>query len=369
MAVNVNIGGNGRTAHATIIEGGSSSRYRPVGLAVYTQKHDIEYYDTVFATDVAGATNLALDGTSYVADTEDVHNGIDNAYWTASATVGTWTFNSAAQAHTGTNSIDATATVNGDVARFDAGASIVPSEYEYLEGWIYITGSGTGGGTKSINVQLYDSSNNPIGGSRNIVDYVNIDTLNSWQQFQIPLLDFGLNLGGDLDRLDIVIVNTSGQPIDFYLDDMRFTETGGRSFKVISPDDTHLNVYTLDLTIVDGTTVTGTDAFNPVGFGFGSALTTGLLFRVFVEGSKNKEYVVKTNADFLSFPGASLNLVAGNGTNGIMKLRFQYPAPLELNHTVDDRMELIVRDDLSGLTSMVAAAGTTRLYKPDGGGL
>lgn len=366
MSISVNIGGNGRTAHATIIEGGSDSRKRPVGLAVYTEKYDVEYFQPVEASDIDGSVSLNIDGTAFPADTDNVHNGIDTVYWTASATAGTWVFNSVTQAHTGTNSIDGTATVNGSIARFDRASSINPSDYEFLSGWVYISAAATGGGTKSLNVQLYNSANAAIGASVDIYNYVDTTTLNTWLEFKIPMVAFGTNLGNDLDRLDLVIINTAGQPFDFYLDDLQFTEVGGRAYTIRADQGTHTNVYALELTFLDNTTVVGTNQLNPLGFGFGSALAAGLLFRMQVGAVLTLEKSLKTNADILSFPGAELNFLAGNGTTAIMKATLPFRVPVELNHTIDDYLRITVRDDLSGLLDLKFAAATTLIYDPQG---
>ena len=366
MSISVNIGGNGRTAHATIIEGGSESRKRPVGLAVYTDSYNVEYYRPVEASDVSGSTSLNVDGTAFPADTDNVHNGIDTAYWTASATVGTWVFNSVTQAHTGTNSIDGTATVNGSIARFDRASSINPTDYEFLGGWIYISAAATGGGTKALNVQLYNSANAAIGASVDIYNYVDTTTLNTWQEFKIPMIAFGTSLGNDLDRLDLVVINTAGQPFDFYLDDLQFAEVGGRAFTIEADQGTHTNIYSLELTFVGTTTVTGTNQLNPLGFGFGSALPVGIRFGIKVGSFLTLERDLKTNADILSFPGADLKFLAGNGTTAIMKATLPFRVPVELNHTIDDYLRITVRDDLSGLLDLKFAAATTLIYDPQG---
>ena len=168
MSAKFEITGGGRNKTASVVQGGTPNRDRPTGLVVYSDDYEVRNYEGIFATDIDGNTNLAIDGTAYPAQEDNIHNGIDNAYWTASATSGTWTFNSATQAHTGTNSISGTATVNGNVARFDRASSIDPTDYIRLEGWIYISSAGTGGGTKALNVQLYNSSNVALNGAVNI---------------------------------------------------------------------------------------------------------------------------------------------------------------------------------------------------------
>ena len=63
--------------------------------------------------------------------TDGIHDGTDTALWTASALSGTWTFNSTFTGtgwpSNGTQSIDATATVNGDQALFTRASAILGS--------------------------------------------------------------------------------------------------------------------------------------------------------------------------------------------------------------------------------------------------
>jgi len=89
-------------------------------------------------TNATYGQEMAQDGSA--SGTPDkVHNGTDDALWTASAISGTWVFDSTDQAHTGTKSIDATATVNDSVAQFAKGSDLTISSYNSITGWIYAT--------------------------------------------------------------------------------------------------------------------------------------------------------------------------------------------------------------------------------------
>ena len=366
MSARVLVGGNGKHSYADMIEGGTGSRQRPNGLAVYSNPYEVETYAQTYAVDTDGSPSMNIDGTAFPANTDNIHNGTDTAYWTASATVGTWTFNSAAQAFSGTLSIDGTATVNGDIAQFDRATSIDPADYIRLKGAAYISGSGTGGGTKALTIQFYNSSNVAVGSSVNLYNYINTATLNSWQEFVIPLSDFG-NIGNDVDRLDLTVINTSGQPIDFYLDELYVEGSGGRTFKILPINNELTRIYELEMTVVDqhgGTAATAFD-LTPTNFGWISALTEGLEFSRDASPFEPVSFTINNNIDFITLPGVHLIPEFADATNGVFKVKFSYSVPLELNPLTNDCIAFTVRDDLSGITSLTFGASATVIRKPD----
>lgn len=366
MSARVLIGGNGRHTYADLIEGGTSARRRPSGLSVYSSNYEVETYFQTYATDVDGSTLMNIDGTAFAPTVENVHNGTDNAYWTASATAGTWTFNSATQAHSGSFSIDGTATANGSIARLDAAAPIDPADFIQFVGSAYISGSGTGGGTKSLTLQFYNSSNVAVGNAVNLYAYVNINSLNAWQDFAIDLGDFGV-LGNDVDRLDLTVINTNGQAVDFYLDDMFISSAGGREFKLIPIEGELTKIYEIEMTLVGAHGATAATAFdlNPNGFGFGAALTEGLVFTRNISGFVSRSVTLMDNKGFAIIPGFKFEPVFADATNGVMKAKFTYSQPLELNPLTGDNISLVVQDDLSGITSLTFGASATVVRKPD----
>lgn len=364
MAVNMNITGGGQNKTATVFEGGTPNRFRPTGLVTYTEPFEITNYEGIFATDADGNNNLAIDGTAFPALEDGVHNGGDTAYWTPTASVGTWDFASGTQANTGSASISGTATTNGATARFDRASSIDPADYVRLEGFIYIDSEGTGGGTKALNIQLYDSANTPLNGVINIYDYITLSNTGVWQQFQIPLSVFG-DIGNDVDRLDLIVTNTSGQPVDFYLDDIMFSSQGGREFFIRPFGGELTKVYALELVITATDSTTRDNDVNPLGFGFGSSLTQGIVFKRNQVGYPEQAFPLLTNLSMLSFPGADMTFLVGDGTTAAMKLRLPYNVPLELNNLNDDYLSLIVQDDLSSNISITFSAVAATVRKPD----
>jgi hypothetical protein len=91
----------------------------PGGLVVYSEPRKVFVPEIRFFAAASGAIDMNIDPTGSGTD-ENIHNGLDNTYWTASNLVGAnFVFNSTDQANGGTQSIDATATVNNDAALFE----------------------------------------------------------------------------------------------------------------------------------------------------------------------------------------------------------------------------------------------------------
>ena len=154
--------------------------------------------------------------------------GIIQQIWNGDDTL--WTFSvissipadfviSAAQNHTpgGTNSLNFTDSEDDDIAQFYKGSLINLSDYNSLQGWIYITSWGAGD-----DIQFYGyntTTDSVVGTPVNLSDYVVETTLNSWQMFDIPLTDMGLQFSTvDAFRMQMI---GAGDPPSGYIDDIK----------------------------------------------------------------------------------------------------------------------------------------------------
>lgn len=362
MAVGFNIEGHTRGITAAVQRGDTVARERPNGLVVYSSPYEIPNYTPITAVDVDGLSNLGIDGTVFAASELNVHNGTDAVYWAATATTGSWVFNSIDQAFTGTKSISGVSTVDGDTARFD-GTIFNPNNYISLNFRVYISQFNSTG-TKSVNVQLYTSSNTATGGTVNLLEYVLPSQEGVWQLASVPLSAFG-DLGTDVARLDIVVGNTQGNPIDFYLDDIQFISGGGREFRISPVDNEVCSIYTLDLVVLSTDTTTRINDINPVGFLFGAALTEGIVFKTNQINYRPFSYTLTRNFDLITFPGGSTSGVYGDGTTAMLKFTLTYPDPVELNPKTGDSLSIIVNDDLSSYGEIYFQASASTLRKPD----
>jgi len=298
----------------------------------------------------------------------NIHNGIDNVYWTGSAISGTWTFNSAAQAHAGAQSIDATATQNNQTAQIAAGAGQSLAGYVSLSGWIYITGWSFIG-TKAVNIFGWDTGTTAmVGTSVNIGDYVDTTTFNTWQQFVIPLGDMALT-GLTIDAIRIVTINTGGGPApNYYLDDVQIEQTGTPLDYFIRPSlGTWLHVDTVQISIADaytgivtvaGATENATMAGIPYDTLLGvPALTNGITYQLVQGGTVTETGIIRQLSDWLQRPNSELINTISDGTNTCFTIRHVFPHPVILKPEGLDRLRILINDDLSGLLLFRIAAG------------
>ena len=292
---------------------------------------------------------------------DKIHNGIDNSYWTASAISGTWTFNSTDQAHAGTKSIDATATVNNDIAQIAKGSSIDLSGYVAITGWIYLS-LWDDTGQKKIEVYGWDTGTSAmVGIAINLKDYIDIGALNSWQKFTIPLPDMNL-AAKSIDAIRIETIDTGiGVAPNYYLDDMQIEETTAPEEFNIKPDaNTWLHVNNLNIFLVDACASTLANATMPY-LSYNkllnmTSLTNGILYQGRLGGKIRFALPVRNIGDILMLPGSRIESCGSDGTNTFLKmfLDLKYPIILQAEH--DDKLSFMISDDLSGLIKIVISA-------------
>lgn len=283
---------------------------------------------------------------AFTGTPENVHNGIDNVYWTASALSGTWTFNSTAQAHSGTNSIDATSSNNNREAQIEAGASIDANDYNSFAGWIYITGWSTAGSAKNVELRLRLAGVD-VGVPIEISDYIDTSLFNEWQQFIIPTVDFA---SGTIDQVVIKTIDIGGGPApDYYLDDMRFEELGGFiDYTYMPPNDKIFTITNIATNFVDN--VAESAARNPLSFLGISKLANGILLRFDVANQIVLSLPVKCLYELNKF--ASVNDVETVSDGTTTHLKVTGFTEIKLNGKTRDSVTYRIQDDLSSLIDM-----------------
>jgi hypothetical protein len=195
------------------------------------ERHSMQWsWNEVYRHHVIDGTEwekgLGLSNVVAYPSAEDVHDGLDHTYWTASNIVDTsFEFNSIVRNHTpgGSQSIYYSLVGNGDVCQFRRPEGMLDlSQYSSLSGWIYVTSWGGGD-----NLQFYGwdvGSDTIVGNSVNLSAYINTGTLNAWQEFIIPLTDMALD-GESIDGIRIQAVNNPNGS----LDDIELVSAGGDS--------------------------------------------------------------------------------------------------------------------------------------------
>lgn len=324
------------------------------GLKVYTFKGVTREYGGEFLINNTYGDNMAQNGTP-LGVPDPIHDGIDSVLWTASAISGTWTFNSTAQAFAGTRSVDATATIGGDVAEFDKGSTVTAANYTSLTGYIYITSWPTAG-TKEVLIYCWDTVGGvQVGSSVDIGNFVNTSTLNSWQQFTIPLSSLSGTANFDAVRVETIDVGPQGAP-DYYLDNLQLEQAGGGGVLEYSAGPEGDNIWKVDaihISMADAFTGTVGDGTLPnipySGFFNITTLSNGINIQSKELNVTKFNFNLKDFIDIMALPLEKIFDYGGDGTNSWCSVTLKFSTPFLLYGETNDRLNVIISDDLSGL--------------------
>ena len=317
----------------------------PGGLVAYTEPRKIfEPHIQFFQAD-SGAIDMNIDASGG-GTPENIHDGGDTAYWTASALSGTWDFASTTQANGGLQSVDATATTNGDEALFEDATNIDMSVYVSLSGFIYID-SWSAVGTKEVEIRARLAGVD-VGNPVNLSDYIDTGVTGSWQGFLIPKADLGLS-GQTVDELVVKTIDTGGQPApDYYLDDLLWTGVSAAdpvTYYIRNLTGRNTLMSGMSLFMADVVTEAAALAYNT--FLAVPALTNGFQLTRQTRGEIATSISLKQLSDVIQTYGEFRIDTGGDATNRWLKIEFTFDPPVRLNE--DDFMSMTVQDDVSGL--------------------
>jgi hypothetical protein len=348
MSIKVTLSdGQGTNGEVAVVKRGEL----PSGPIVYTEQYRQGVPRTTALVNPTYGADMNQNAT--FGGTEDgIHDGTDSVLWTGSNLVGAnFVFDSTAQARAGTKSVDATATVNADEALFSRASAIDSDSYVALTGSIYITSWPTSG-TKDISLRVRLAGAD-VGNTLNLADYIDTTTFNVWEDFAIPIEDFGL-LGSNMDQFVVQTVDIGGGAApNYYLDELQWEETGGlESFAVEARADTRYSITTMTIALADAyasTLADGTHQKIPYDALLGvSALTTGIGFKLTTDDIIRFNSVFKNHMDFMGFPG-TIAQSGGDGTNTWLTYNITFDPPFVLDSRKGDKLESTIAEDLSGL--------------------
>jgi len=334
-----------------------------VGLINYTYpREEYEVINKPFLNDTYGLA-MNQNGSGIVTITENIHDGTDNTYWTASTISGSWSFDSTDENHTpaGSMSIDGTSANNNHRCRIDKGSDLDLTPYLNLTGWIFIDDWSTGGSLKDIELDFKDSGAVTVGNLVFLSGYINTTLFNEWQQFTIPLSDMGA-VNQTIRSLDVNNRDQGGgRAPNFYLDDIAITGQAAGSSDleyVISPTigtRFHLTRVKFVMRDVYSETSSGQHAFSLDGFFNEPELTNGILANIKRRGQITGSAVVKNFSEWMGFPQFENINSGSDGTNTWITFDITFKG-LVLESKYEDTFSYIIRDDLSGLIQMQAVA-------------
>ncbi len=327
-------------------------------LKTYTNKLSF-FVNNEYGADIN--QNAAAGGTPV-----KVHDGTDDTLWTASDIVGggKTTFNSTDQNHTigGSKSVKVDNSPVGDVFQFAKGSDLDCTGYVSLTVWVYVDKDWKA--NDDIIIYGWDTDTvSQVGDAVGLQSYFTWNDYDIWQKISIPLTDMGtLATSTALDALRVRIVAKEGKSPKFYLDDIQFEQTGSPITWKIEPElDTWLHIDKLMIQYADayaGTVASGTMPSIPYDAWFGvSALDSGVLYHRYSDGKIVTQGSIKQHSDLMSWSNATLSGYGSDGTNSWVSVLINFPARVVLKSELNDRLELILTENLSGLLLFRVSAG------------
>lgn len=331
------------------------------GLVVATRPLKTFEFKTVFLTNDTYGEDINQDASAG-GTPEQVHNGIDDVLWTASAIVGVkYTFNSTDVAKAGSNSIKTNNPNVNNIMQIAKGSNLTVSGYVSLSMWVYVASDwGVG---DSINIYGWDTGTGlQVGTSVNLEDYFNSGVFGVWHKITIPLSDMGL-ISGTIDALRIQnIAKTGAKSPVFYLDVIQFEQTGAPIRYEVKPDiGTWFHVTSIKRVFADVYDGTVTDGTMP-GLSYdkilGETLDVGYVYQRIKNGNIDFSVTTQSLSDILHLPNTRLESVIDDGTNVFIAIQTNLETPLILKSEDLDHLRLTIQEDLSGFLLMrIAVSG------------
>jgi len=309
-----------------------------------------------FTNDTYGA-DLNQNG-EFGGTPEHVHDGTDNAYWTASDIVdnaGKFTYNSTDQNHTdgGTKSIKTDNNDVGDIFQLAKGSDMTMSGYTAVTMWVYVDKDYKLGDV--LEFYGYDTTLTAEVGNRvDIKDYFNYLDYDVWQKITIPLTDFGgLATSTIADAFRLEIVSKEGKAPKMYFDDIQIEETGTPvKFSVEALKGTWLHVSGFQVIIADAIASTLADATMPnLAYDqiLGETLTAGIAYKRINNDVIENSATIFSISDLMSFSNAKIAGSGSDGTNTWVAITITFGDSIVLKGEDYDELSLSVADDLTGL--------------------
>lgn len=294
---------------------------------------------------------------SQVGSTENVHDGNDNTYWTATTITGhprAFNFSSTSRPHTGSQSIEITDKASdNDVFQLANDTIIDPSAYDILSGWIYVKQNWSS--EDRVLIYFYNTTTGEnANGSIDLTNYINETELGVWQKFNIPFDDFSSLNEYDAIRFSMD-VNSRDNP-EFFLDDivLQSLATSSAIFKIEPPKGKWWNVVGFGIVIVSQYDTTKTDATVPKiphnGL-LGTSLTNGITYQRQEGGEIIFSGIFKDLIDILNQHNAYITSQGDDGNYSWIKIDMNYDVPFVLKSEWNDYISFSLADDLSTLHS------------------
>ena len=294
----------------------------------------------------------------------EIHDGIDNVYWTATDIVGggKTTFNSTDQNHTtgGTKSIKNDNSPVGDIFQIDKGSDQDLTGYISISMWVYVDKDWKLG--DAVDIYGWETTGGTqVGNKVDLSDYFVYDDYDTWHKINIPLIDMGL-VGETIDSIRIEQEAAERKAPKYYLDDIQIEETGTPIIFTLKPTlGTWLRVKSLQIVVADdfvSTIANGTMPSIPYDNLLGVALNSGINYKRIENGIVISSATISKFVDFMTLSNAKITGSGGDLTNTWLALNVQFNEEVILKSENEDKMTLTINDDLSELLYLRVGVGS-----------
>lgn len=323
------------------------------GLIVYTQPMlQVSPIAVPFTNATYGVEmnqNAALTGSG-----NRIHDGLDTVLWTGSSIQGgKYTFSSGDRAFVGSTSFKTDNAAVNDIAQFATGSLVTTGDFSALTFQINIDKDWT---TDSIVIYGWNTGTGlKVGVNVELKNYFEEMVFDVWQAATIPLSDFGLGGTQQIDAIRVEQISKAGKGPKYYLDEIQLAGTPTSAPELYSVTPTigqRMYVSSMKLYVADNIGATLADAsMQSLSYdkllGLNS-LTFGMVFRRIVNGVVDFSAIIRNISDLL-FVGFDLVDTISDGTNTFITFEFDFTSSSPLDSRTNDRIEIILNDDLSDL--------------------
>ena len=348
------------------------------GLVVAT--HPLKKYENSIRYFTSSEYGIDMNIGRTVDYTENINDGTDNSYWTASIISGRkWDIDSTDQNHTGggTQSIKYDNGDLNDTLQIAKGSDLILTNYQFLIIWIYVDKDWKAG--DSIEVYGWDvGAGTMVGNSVGLEDYFSWNIFKVWQRITIPLEDMALT-GETLNALRVEIIDEEGKLPKFYMDDIQFEGIsnipGSGNFDITPKLGTWVHVHELSYFLANNTfdsTIDGgvdnitspTMPYIPYDSFLGVSAASGIVYQRIINGEVAFAAIAQQLSDILQLSGAEIVAHGSAGkTNTWLSVRNTILEPIILKPEDNDILRFSVNDDLSGLDILRISAACKIEYR------
>jgi len=348
-----------------IRDGGGSANYTTLkqyrdqqhGLVVSTRPYSYQEFRRMPISSTLYGENMNI--TQSFGTPVFVHNGIDNTYWTGTNVSGTpAVFNSTTQAYAGTRSVYWQEPGAGSIIQFAKGSAQSLTGYVAVTMWIYIESGWDA--TETNNIYGWNTvTSSQVGVRVNLGAYCNVLNTGVWQKITIPFTSMGL-VGSTIYAFRFISgPKVGGKNPAFYIDSLQIEQLavalGEYSAEPPRSSIFFMNDITLFLSdvynpVLAGSSVPVIDHNKLLGVpSLNNGITIAVSRRNIIRYSLN----FKNISQFITAGGYIVDMGYDGTSETWLQVRLKFDFPIAFASRFEDKLTVLITDDLSGLTNCI----------------